>query len=55
VSASKTKSWKKAAPIIAKREASKIIIFRIFMLRVAKNRFDLNVDNPPFKYGKQVI
>jgi hypothetical protein len=55
VSASKTKSWKKAAPIIAKREASKIIIFRIFMLKVTQYWFDLNVDNPPVKYGKQAI
>jgi hypothetical protein len=55
VSASKTKSWKKAAPAIAKREASKIIIFRIFMLRVTKYWFDLNVNNPPVKYEKQVI
>jgi len=28
---SKTKSWKKAAPAIAKSEASKIIIFKVFM------------------------
>jgi hypothetical protein len=56
VSASKTKSWKKAAPAIAKREASKIIIFRIFMLIVTQCWFDLNVvDNLPVKYEKQVV
>ena len=55
MSASKTKSWKKAAPAIAKREASKIIIFRIFMLIVTQCWFDLNVDNLPVKYEKQVV
>ena len=55
MSASKIKSWKKAAPAIAKKEASKIIIFRIFMLRVTNYWFNLNVDNPPVKYRKQVI
>ena len=46
---SKTKSWKKAAPAIAKREASKIIIFIIFMLSYHLFVEFVNVDNPPVK------
>jgi len=52
---SKTKSWIKAAPAIAKREANKIIIFKIFMLTITNYWLNLNVDNPPVKYRKQVI
>ncbi|MDD5463473.1 MAG: hypothetical protein PHG00_17985 [Methylococcales bacterium] len=36
---SKTKSWKIAAPAIAKREASKIIAFTIFIIPFQKTGY----------------
>jgi hypothetical protein len=51
---SKTKSWKKAAPAIAKREANKIIVFIMFMSSDLMF-VEFEGDNPPVKSAKQAI
>jgi hypothetical protein len=54
VLASNTKSWKKAAPAIAKREANKIIVFIVFMSGYLMF-VEFDGDNPPVKSAKQAI